>query len=84
VNIFSGILVYILTWWMVFFCMLPLGIKNIEKPEGGSMPGAPVNPGLTKKLIFTTLISAIVWGGIYAIIKSDLLSFRDIAAGMRM
>ena len=83
-NVFSGILVYVLVWWMVFFCMLPFGIKNIEKPEGGNMPGAPVNPGLKKKLILTTLISAVVWGGIYTIIKSDLISFRDIASQMRM
>jgi predicted secreted protein len=83
-TIFSGILVYVLAWWMVFFCTLPFGISNITKPEDGSMPGAPVNPGLKKKLLLTTLIAAVVWGGIYAIIKSDLISFRDIAAKMSM
>jgi predicted secreted protein len=83
-TLFSSILVYVLAWWIVFFCMLPFGIRNIEKPDDGSMPGAPVNPGLKKKLLLTTLIAAIVWGGIYAVVKSDLISFHDIAQKMSM
>ena len=45
-NIFSGIVVFVLIWWMIFFCTLPFGIRNIEQPKDGSMPGAPVDPGL--------------------------------------
>ena len=82
--IFSGIMVYVLVWWMVFFCMLPMNIQSIEKPTDGSMPGAPINPGLKKKLIITTLIAAVVWLAIDGIVYSNLISFREIAARMSM
>jgi predicted secreted protein len=83
-NIFSGIVVYVLTWWVVFFCMLPVNIKIIEKPVSGHMPGAPDNPHIKGKLILTSVISVFVWGLIYLVIKSDLLSFREMASHMRM
>jgi predicted secreted protein len=82
-NIFSGIVVYVLIWWMVFFCALPFNIKS-EKEKKGNMPGAPVDPGLKVKLIATTLITTVMWFGAYALITSNLISFRDIAAKMQM
>jgi predicted secreted protein len=83
-NVFSAITIYILIWWMVLFCTLPLGIKNIEKPKDGTMPGAPVDPGLKRKLILTTIIATTLWIVAFAIISSNLISFHDIAANMRM
>ena len=83
-NIFSAIVVYVLIWWMVFFCTLPFGIKNIEKPKGGAMPGAPVNPGLKRKLILTTAISTVIWIIVLVLITSDLISFHDMAQKMAM
>ena len=83
-NIFSAIVVYVLIWWMVFFCALPLGIKNIEKAKDGSMPGAPVDPGLKRKLIVTTAIATVIWAAAYALITSNLISFHDMAQKMAM
>lgn len=81
-NIFSGVVVFVLIWWMVFFCALPFGIKPIENPEKGMMPGAPVNPGLKKKILITTIISALLWGIAYMIITSNLISFHDMSLKM--
>lgn len=81
---FSGIVVFVLVWWMMFFCILPLRIKSIEKPTDGSMPGAPVNPYIGYKILLTTLVASVVWFAIYEIIKADLISFRDIAQKMVM
>jgi len=83
-NIFSAIVVYILIWWMVFFCMLPLGIRNIERPKDGAMPGAPVDPGLKRKLILTTAIASLLWIAIFALITSNLISFHDMSLKMEM
>jgi len=83
-NIFSGIVVFVSIWWMVFFCTLPFGIKNIENPKDGSMPGAPVVPGIKRKAIIATAISCVLWIGAYALIKSDLISFHDMALKMSM
>lgn len=83
-SIFTGIMIYVLAWWMMFFCILPLNIQSIIKPTDGSMPGAPMNPDLKRKVILTTLVSIGVWIVIYLLIKADLISFRDIAAKMSM
>ena len=83
-NPFSGIVVYVLIWWMIFFCTLPFGIKNIDKPQDGAMPGAPINPGLKKKAIATTIISTVLWVIAYFLITSNLISFHDISQKMAM
>jgi predicted secreted protein len=83
-NIFSGIVVYVLIWWMVFFCALPFGIKNIEKPKDGAMPGAPIDPGLKRKLVITTAIAVVIWLAAYALITSNLVSFHAMAQRMAM
>ena len=82
--IFSAIVVYVLIWWMVFFCALPFGIRPIEKPEGGAMRGAPADPGLKRKLIITTIIASLLWIVVFALIRSNLISFHDMAQKMVM
>jgi predicted secreted protein len=69
---------------MVFFCLLPLGIENIDKPSGGAMPGAPVDPGIKRKAIIATAITVVFWVIAYILITSNLISFHDIAAKMRV
>ena len=56
-NIFSAIVVYVVIWWLVLFCTLPLDIKPITKTSDGSMPGAPVKHGMKRKAILTTAIA---------------------------
>lgn len=82
--ILTGIMVYVLVWWMIFFCMLPLNIQSITKPTDGAMPGAPINPGLKRKVVLTTIVAVAVWLAIYGLIKADLISFHDIAQQMSM
>jgi predicted secreted protein len=68
----------------MIFCILPFDVKSIDRPKDGSMPGAPVNPGLKRKLILTTAISCVAWVVIDLIILYGGISFRDMAAGMKM
>ncbi len=57
--------IYFVLWWVVLFAVLPFGIKS-QQEEGetpaGTDPGAPAVPGMGKKLLWTTLISAILFG----------------------
>jgi predicted secreted protein len=80
----TGIMVYVLAWWMVFFCVLPFKIESIQKPTDGSMPGAPVNPNIKMKFWITTGIAALVWVLIDLAIRANFISFRDIAERMSM
>jgi predicted secreted protein len=74
----SGIAVYIVIWWLVIFMVLPWGVQPIERGdvEKGHAASAPLRPRMLRKMAITTLISAVLWLIAYAIIQSDLISFR--------
>ena len=79
-GITGSIIVYVLIWWIIFFSVLPVGIQSNkgrfrEKLEGID-PGAPENPKLIKKLIYTTLITSIIFIGIFLLVKYDYLNLR--------
>lgn len=69
----TGLLVYVLCWWMIWFMVLPFGIKTQEE-DGKVVPGtpksAPVKPRILLKMGVTTLIAGLVWGVIYYLIET--------------
>ncbi|MEZ5648311.1 MAG: DUF1467 family protein [Alphaproteobacteria bacterium] len=76
-GIISGIVVYILLWWLVFFTLLPLGIQHHPEQPRGHDRGAPQNPHLWQKIIATSLIAIGFWGIVYWLIETNLISFRN-------
>lgn len=79
-NIATIILVFVVTWWLVFFAALPVGVKaQDESDEGvtkGTVPSAPVNPNLKKKALYTTLVAVVFTVAYYFLATSGLISFR--------
>ena len=76
-ELVSGIVVYILLWWWVLFMVLPFGAKAPETIEQGHAPSAPEKPRLLKKMLITSVIAAVLWFGIDAIISSGIFTFRE-------
>jgi len=57
--------IYFVMWWIVLFLTLPFGVRSQhEDGEGapGTDPGAPVLTRMGSKLIWTTIISAVIYG----------------------
>jgi predicted secreted protein len=76
-NWFTGVVLYVLIWWVSLFAVLPIGTQpQAEADEASGWRGAPRRPRLLMKVIATTVVATILWGGAYAIITSDYLSFR--------
>ncbi len=75
-NWVTGLLVYVIVWWIAFFMVLPWGVKVPDKPEPGHASSAPDRPLLWRKALITTVIAALVWIAIYYVIDSGLLSLR--------
>ena len=64
-SIATGFAIYFVLWWVTLFVTLPFGVRSQhEDGEGapGTDPGAPVATQMGRKLIWTTLISAVVYG----------------------
>lgn len=75
-SVFTGILLYVIIWWVMLFMVLPWGARAPENPEEGHEPGAPAKPMLWRKALITTLLAAVVWAGAYYLVTSDLFQFR--------
>ncbi len=77
-TVFTGIIVYLLIWWVMLFAVLPWGIRH-SRPEPGNAPSAPENPRILRKFAITSAASALVWLIVFAIIEAEVISFREIA-----
>jgi predicted secreted protein len=75
----SGIVVYVVLWWLVMFCVLPIGVEPARESHLGHDAGAPANPRIGFKVLLTTAIATVLFGGVYLIIISDWISFRPHA-----
>jgi predicted secreted protein len=76
-NWMSAIVVYVVLWWLVMFCMLPIGVTPAGEEHLGHDAGAPANPRIVFKALLTTGIAAILFGVVYLIVISDWISFRS-------
>jgi predicted secreted protein len=72
----TGIVVYILTWWVVLFAMLPLWVTSREPGDPYYGTGAPKQPYLWWKVGLTSAIAAVLWVGIYVLVREPWFSFR--------
>ena len=74
----TGIMVYLVTWWIALFMVLPLGVRRVENPGRGQERGAPERPDLIRKAIITTVLAAVLWIVFYGFYQADILSFRRL------
>ena len=60
-----AVVIYLTIWWIVLFAVLPWGVHSQDESGTvvpGSEPGAPMAPKLLAKALWTTVISAVVFG----------------------
>ncbi len=75
---FTGVVLFTMIWWTVLFAVLPIGTNPVADadPATGGWRGAPDRPRIGRKLLITTLVSAVLFLAALAVIQSDVLSFR--------
>ena len=80
-SITGSIVVYVIIWWIVFFSVLPIGIKHSNKPFRNNLegvdPGAPKNPNIFKKFLYTTFITTVIFVLIYYIVENGHFNLRE-------
>lgn len=81
-SLVFGVAIYFIVWWIVLFAMLPIGVRTSEEAGESLAPGsadsAPHRPKLLPKMIATTLVSAVIFAGIYVVIAHHLIRLDDI------
>lgn len=76
-NWFTGIMVYVILWWLVLFTVLPFGHRDQVEPEPGTPKSAPERPRMWLKFLVTTMIAAVLWGIFRLVIEYDPFHFRE-------
>ena len=78
----SAVAIYLLFWTVTLFVMLPLGVRTHEEAGAERVPGqadsAPHAPLLVRKLLLTTLVSAIVFALFYGNYVYGWIGFDDV------
>ena len=76
----GSLIIYISIWWIVFFSVLPIGIKSqnamFSDEWHGNERSAPKNPNIGKKFLISTLITSIVFLVIYYLVSQNYLNLR--------
>jgi predicted secreted protein len=69
-SVATAIAVYFLIWWVVLFAILPFGIRSQHESgpiSEGTDPGAPTSALVWRRLLWTTIVSAVVFA-VFAIV----------------
>jgi predicted secreted protein len=77
----TGLATFFLIWWVTLFAVLPWGVRS--QHEGGEMvqgtdPGAPVSFRLGPKLLWTTLVAAVIFAAWFVVYTERLISLDGL------
>ena len=71
----TGIMIYVVLWWLVLFAVLPLRVEIPDQVPVGQATSAPVNPRILWKAGLTSVIAALLWGLVFWLAVYDPLGF---------
>ena len=86
-TISTAFAIYFVMWWIVLFLTLPFGVRS--QHEGGESapgtdPGAPIASRMGRKLIWTTVISAVLFAVSMLAYNAGLLNVERLSKLMGM
>jgi predicted secreted protein len=77
----SMMAIYFIVWWLVFFMVLPWGIRSQDEHGDivpGTDPGAPSVHGLKLKVAWTTVAATVVFGAFYWAYVTKAVALDDL------
>lgn len=86
-KISTAFAIYFVIWWITLFLILPFGVRS-QHEDGvttpGTDPGAPVASRMGIKLIWNTVIAAVIFGLAMYAYNADYLSVERLSKLMGM
>lgn len=81
-SIASHLVVFTLSWWLVLFMILPMGVRTAEEAGEDQEPGmaesAPVKPRIGRKMLITTAIATVIWLIYWMVVKFEIITMKDV------
>jgi predicted secreted protein len=81
-TISTAFAIYFVIWWVTLFLTLPFGVRSQHEDGGGAPgtdPGAPIASRMGRKLIWTTVISAIIFAASWLAYGAGLLNVERLS-----
>lgn len=81
-QISTGLAIYFVLWWIMLFVMLPFGVRSQHENGAGAPgtdPGAPIASRMGRKLVWTTLLSVVVFAIGMAAYQGGYLSIEQLS-----
>jgi predicted secreted protein len=80
----TALAIFFLIWWVVLFAVLPWGVRRQDEAGGevvpGTDPGAPAVPHLLRKLVWTTVVSLLIFAACYVAYVDRLVTLDGLMA----
>ncbi len=74
---------FIILWWLSFFVMLPMGVRNHDEAGVETRPGveraAPAVPSILKKAGYAAILAAVLWAIGFTLLSTGVISLRPAA-----
>ncbi len=86
-QISTAFAIYFVLWWLTLFLTLPFGVRSQHEDGGGppgTDPGAPIATQMGRKLIWTTVISAVIFAIAWWAYQAGYLSIERLSKLMGM
>jgi predicted secreted protein len=78
----TALAILFLIWWVVLFAVLPWGVRRQDEAGGevvpGTDPGAPAVPHLARKLLWTTVVSLLIFAAFYVVYVERLVTLEGL------
>jgi predicted secreted protein len=81
-TISTALAIYFVIWWITLFLTLPFGVRSQHEDGGGAPgtdPGAPIASRMGGKLIWTTVISAVIFAISWLAYNAGLLNVERLS-----
>jgi predicted secreted protein len=82
VSVTTAIAIYFVLWWIVLFAILPWGVRSQEESGSvspGTDPGAPSIPALRHKLIWTTIVTTVIFAVAVLLFQYRIVTLEGLA-----
>jgi len=80
-SVTFAVAIYLVIWWTVLFAVLPIGVRT-QGEDGVVVPGtpesAPAAPRLLRVVILTTVISALVFAGLWLLVAYKIIDLNAL------
>ena len=80
-SFISWLAVYFVVWWTTLFVVLPFGVRSQSEAgeiTPGTEPGAPTVTRVLRIAVITTIVSSVIFAGIFYVLTQTHLTLDDV------